>query len=489
MKKAAGLLSLNPPRKHVISTGGGAFCRRSGGTPVFFSRLGEAARRMTTILRPLLACVVLALAASPATAQLSFASAIDLALKNSPKVQSAEADAAKAQAALEATRDVYIPTLSGGSGLGYSYGFPVGQPSIFNFTSQSLLFNYSQKDYIRAARAALNAANLAVKDARQAVAEDTAITYIAVDRDTQRQTALTQQSGYASRLVEITQDRLSAGQDTEIGLTTARLTAAQIHLAALRADDETATDQAHLARLIGLPTQGLTVISSSIPAITGDYGTTGVSLPATSPAVEEAYANAHSKSLVAFGDARYLWRPQIYFVAQYNRYAKYNNYDLYYRRFQHNNAGIGIEITLPIFDAAHRAKARESAADAVKALHDADLARDQFIEGRAKLEHSTAELAAQTEVATLDQQLAQQQLDAMLIELKSGTGDPNKPQMSPKDEALARIAERTKFLAVLDAKFQMRQAEINLMRQTGQLESWLKSAAAPSTASETASPN
>lgn len=443
--------------------------------------IGRLPQSLAILLRPMLACVVFALMASPAAiAQLSFTSAIDLALKNSPKVQSAEADAAKAQAALEGTRDVYIPTLSGGSGLGYSYGFPVGQPSIFNFTSQSLLFNYSQKDYIRAARAALDAANLAVKDARQAVAEDTAITYIALDRDTQRHAALMQQSSYATRLVEITQDRLTAGQDTEIGLTTARLTAAQIHLAALRADDETATDQAHLAHLVGLPSQGLTIASDSIPAITGDSGTTSAVQPATSPAVEEAYANAHSKSLVAFGDARYLWRPQIYFAAQYNRYTKYNNYDLYYKNFQHNNAGIGIEITLPIFDAAHRAKARESAADAVKALHDADLARDQFIEGRAKLEHSTAELAAQAEVATLDQQLAQQQLDAMLIQLKSGTGDPNKPQMSPKDEELARIAERTKFLDLLDAKFQMRQAEINLMRQTGQLESWIRSAPAAS---------
>lgn len=450
---------------------------------------GDLTRRMTALLRPLLACAVFALAASPAVAQISFTSAIDLALKNSPKVQAAEAAAAKAQAALEGARDVYIPTLAGGSGLGYSYGFPVGQPSIFNFTSQSLLFNFSQRDYIRAARAALNAANLALKDARQAVAEDAAITYIALDRDTQRQAAFSQQSGYANRLVEIVQERLNAGQDTAIGLTTARLTAAQIHLAALRADDDTATNQTHLAHLIGLPAQGLTVISSSIPVIADPATSTTTSLPATSPAVEAAYATAHSKSLIAFGDARYLWRPQIAFAAQYNRYAKYNNYDLYYKRFQHNNAGIGIEITLPIFDAAHRAKARESAADAVRAQHDADQARDEFLEGRVKLEHSTAELAAEAQVATLDQQLAQQQLDAMLIEINSGTGDPNKPQMSPKDEALARIAERTKFLAVIDAKFQMRQAEINLMRQTGQLESWLKSAAgAPPTASATANP-
>jgi hypothetical protein len=220
----------------------------------------------------------------------------------------------------------------------------------------------------------------------------------------------------------------------------------------------------------------LTVVSASIPAIAApsDGQTTHLT---SSPAVDAAYATAHAKSMIALGDSSYLWRPQIFFAAQYNRFTRYNNYDLYYKNFQHNNAGIGIQIQLPIFDAGRRAKARESAADAVQAHHEADLARDQFLEGRQKLENATAELAAQAEVATLDQQLAQQQLDALTVQLKAGTGNPSGPQMSPKDEELSRIAERSKFLAVLDAKFQMRQAEINLMRQTGELEPWLKAAA------------
>jgi hypothetical protein len=48
--------------------------------------------------------------------------------------------------------------------------------------------------------------------------------------------------------------------------------------------------------------------------------------------------------------------------------------------------------------------------------------------------------------------------------------------MTPKDEQKARIAERDKYLGVIDASFQLRQAEIQLLRQTGQLEAWLKSA-------------
>ncbi len=410
-------------------------------------------------------------------AQISFTTAIDLALKNSPKVLMAQADVEKATAALAEARDAYIPTLVGGSGLGYSYGFPVGQPSIFNFTSQSLVLNFSQQDYIRAARSSLNAANLALRDARQAVAEDSAITYLALDRDMQRQAALSDQAGFAGRLVTIVQDRADVGQDTRIDLTTARLSAAQIRLSRLRAEDEAAADRAHLARLTGLPAQGLGIVSSSIPQFSAQATDASTAPLPNSPAVESAYASAKAKRQIAFGDARYVWRPQIYFAAQYNRFTKYNNYDLYYRNFQQNNAGIGVQITLPIFDMVRGAKARESAADAVHAEREADMIRDQFLEGRQKALHAAAELSARAEVASLDQQLAQQQLDAMLVQLNAGTGNLSGVQMTPKDEQTSRIAEREKFLAVLDAGFQMRQAQISLMRQTGDLETWLKSAA------------
>ena len=435
----------------------------------------DSSKRVAAFLRVFLVSSALVCAATSAVGQISFTTAVDLALRNSPKVLMAQANVDKARAALEESKDVYIPSVSAGSGLGYSYGFPVGQPSIFNFTSQSLIFNYSQRDYVRGARSALDAANLALKDAREAVAEDAALSFLTLDRDTQRQAALVEQAGFAARLVAIVQERLDAGQDTSIDFTSARLTAAQIRLARLRADDEVAIDQAHLARLLGLPAQALSVSSNSLPAFptSPDLGVA----PMTSPAVNAAYATARSKRQIAFGDSRYLWRPQIYFAAQYNRFTKYNNYDLYYKNFQHNNAGIGIQIQLPIFDMAHRAKARESAADAAHAEHEADMARDQFLEGRLKIQHSTAELAARAEVATLDQRLAQQQLDALLVQMKSGTGNSSAPQMTPKDEQTSRIAERQKFLAVLDANFQMRQAEINLLRQTGELEGWLKSAA------------
>lgn len=412
---------------------------------------------------------------TPAHAQISFTSAIDLALRNSPQVQAAQAQVDKARAALSESRDIYVPSIVGGSGLGYSYGFPVGQPSIYNFSAQSLVFNFSQHDYIRAARAALDAANYALMDTRQAVAEDTAVTYLALDRDLQRQSALKDENGDANRLVSIVEERLDAGQDSRIELTTAKLTNAQIHLSSLHDEDETDIDRDHLARLIGLPSDGLTTLSSSIPRIATPEASSILSGLESSPGVQAAYAQARAKQEQAFGDARYEWRPQIAFGAQYSRFASYNNYSTYYQNFQHNNAEIGVQITFPVFDLAHRAKARESAADAVHALREADHERDQFLTGRLRLSHAAEELSARLDVAQLDRQLAEEQLDAMNIQLQSGTGNPNAPPMTPKDEQKARIAERQKYISVLDMTLQLRQTQINLLRQTGQLESWLKS--------------
>jgi outer membrane protein TolC len=410
----------------------------------------------------------------PAHAQISFTTAIDLALKSNPKVLTAQAEADKALASLQQLRDAYIPNIVGGSGIGPpSYGFPLGQPSIFNITSTSLVFSYSQRDYLRAARAALDAANLNLKDIREAVAEDVAVTYLALDRDIRRQTALQEQQGFADRLVSIVQDRLDAGQDTPIDLTTSRLTAAQVRLAHLRAEDETDYDRAHLARLIGLPEKGLGTVSDSVPAFPNTAPDLTGTVLANSPAVDAAYATARAKLQTAFGDARYLWRPQIYFEGQYSRFAKYTNIQDYYFRFQQNNAAVGVQITIPVYDKAHQARARESAAEASRAQHEADSIRDQFFDSRLRARHTAAELSTRAEIATLDQQLAKQQLDIMLVQLNSGSGNLSGPQMSPKDEQTARIAEREKFVALINANFEAQQAEISLLRTAGELQAWI----------------
>ncbi|HZL25478.1 MAG TPA: TolC family protein, partial [Acidobacteriaceae bacterium] len=97
----------------------------------------------------------LAVAAPYASAQISLSTAVDLTLRNSPKVKMARADVDKANAALAEAHDAYIPAITSSGGIGESAGVPLSLPVIFNISAQSLAFNFSQPDYVRAARAGI----------------------------------------------------------------------------------------------------------------------------------------------------------------------------------------------------------------------------------------------------------------------------------------------------------------------------------------------
>jgi outer membrane protein TolC len=445
-----------------------------------------ASRRPLHLAIAMALSAVLTLAPS-AQGQISLSTAVDLALGSNPRVQGAHADVAKARAQLAEAHDAYVPSINAGAAVGESYGYSPYPPTLFTVSGGSLVFSASQFYYIRAARAGLDAAQLALDDMREAVAEDTALAYVTLDHDQQRGQVVGQQSGFATTLVAIVQNRVDAGQDTAIELTQARLTAAELRLASLRAADDTAVDREHLARLIGLPAAALSVNT--------DFPASPVSLDATldtlvhgyaNAAVASAFDNAKAKQQQAWGDARFRFRPQVNLFAQYNYYATFSDSFAQLQKIYQANTGqttlsssegaFGVQITLPIMDRTRSAKARESAADATHALHDAQNAQIAALDGQSRLRHSITELQSQAEVAGLRQQLAQQQLDVLQQQLKSG--NPDGPQMTPSDEQNARISEREKFLGVVDAGYQLRQAEIHLLRQTGQLIPWLKSAAA-----------
>src|SRR5580698_2504733 len=143
------------------------------------------------------------LGGSHANAQVSLPSVVDLAVRNSPQVHVALANVQRAVAGLAEARDVYLPSFVLGSSLGYSYGFPVGQPSVYNIGSQSLIYSFSQPDYIRAARAGLQSAQLNLKDDEEQVALDTALAYVQLDTDLRLLAALEEEKSYSERLVGI----------------------------------------------------------------------------------------------------------------------------------------------------------------------------------------------------------------------------------------------------------------------------------------------
>ena len=429
----------------------------------------------------LVTLAILATAAPSAEAQVSFYTAIDLALRNSHEVKMALADVDHAAAGASQARDAYVPTMVIGSSLGYSYGFPVGQPTVVNATANSLVLSFSQPAMIRSARASLMAARASLRDKREKIVADAASNYIELDTDRRELEALDQQHSFGERLLEIERERNAAGLSSTMEVTQAELTNAQLELRRLHLQDHMSLIRLRLANLTGLTEDAITPESASIPGPPTPPAAADMNaiLNTHNGALAAAEADVRAKQNLAVGDSRKEWRPQISFGVQYSRYAEFNNYAEYYLRFQHNNFDVGIDMKLPIFDAEARDQAHASAADAVHAREQADLFRLQLSEQTRELSGSLAELRVQQKIARLQSDYAQENVDAVMTQIQNGTGNPNVTPLTPRDEQKARIEERHRYVQKLDADLQLMQAQIQLQRSLGTLEDWAMQAPHP----------
>jgi outer membrane protein TolC len=422
-----------------------------------------------------------ALAAVPALlpAQVSLTTVVDQAQRNSSAVRLAEADVQKAQAALDQTRDVLIPSLSFGTGLPAfpSVGFTGGVPSILSGNAQYLAFSLPQKHYMDAARSGLQAASLSLKDAQEQVALDASTAYIELDTNDRELDAARQQEEFASRLAAIELERTEAGVDPLSDLLRAQLTSAELKLKRLHLETRAETLSKQLSALTGLPIGSISPDHASIPEIPQ---VKAKEARGTIPGIESARMIARSKQQTAKGDLLTGYLPQIVFGAQYLRSTKLlNDADHYYKNdIPTNNFSSGFSIQLPLFDLGAHAKARQSAAEALRAKVEAEEAQNLDDVRIAELTGSLRELDTLAEIASLKQQIAHEQLQSVLAQLElgngSGSGPGATPQLTPKAEQMARIDERQKYQDALDAGFELSKARLSLLRALGHMEDWLR---------------
>lgn len=117
-------------------------------------------------------------------------------------------------------------------------------------------------------------------------------------------------------------------------------------------------------------------------------------------------------------------------------------------------------------------------AEAHHAEHQLESLRDQDAENRLKLQHSLAELSAKAELAEIDHGLAQDRLDAIIVEENATGVKGSVPAATPKDKLMARIQERRKYLEMLGARLDLTKAQLDALRQAGELEKWIRSCCA-----------
>src|SRR5208337_3306008 len=306
-----------------------------------------------------------------------------------------------------------IPQVVAGSGLGYTYGYPLSiegsPPAIVDVVAQSSVFNPAQRQFLGAAKTDWRASEFQDKEQRNVIIQDVVLTYAELAKWEARQTHLEEDEKQAQQMEHAVAERVQQGVDSNVDLNKAKLTAARVRLHRAEARGNADVLRRHLSTLTGLPASSIEIAAETIPglppvALEEDLSEKAI---AASPAIKFAEQHSLAETMRALGEHRALY-PSIDFSAQYARFSTFNNYTRYFPTgtFQRDNATIGFAFRIPMFNASQRARAEAAEADALKAKKQAEAARNQVAEETLKLQRAAEELEAAREVAQLEYQLA-----------------------------------------------------------------------------------
>ena len=407
---------------------------------------------------------------APPAEPLRFRTAVDLALQHSGVMGIATVSQWRSQKAYQEVRNHWLPQLTVGSGLGYSYGFPLtlegSAPAVANFTSTQSLFNLSLKEFLKAAKIDWKATSFDVQDKREEVILDAALSYAQLVNLTGKLATLAEAQAAAEKAQFMTEQRLKEGVDSKLDLTKSQLAAARIRLRIADAQGQSDVLREHLAKLTGLSPAEIQPDPESMPQLPfisqeDDLAARAI---ANSPVVKLADQKTEAAAARAKGEHR-ATLPFADLASQYAYLARFNGYDQYFIKYTSNNLAAGLNIKFPFFNPVQKARAAQADADTIVAHKQADLTRNQVSENTLKLQRSLRQLQAARDVAKLEWQVSQGDLDAAQARIQTGNG-------STRDAQIAQLEVNDKYAAYLDAEFELTRAGLQLLRLTGELENW-----------------
>jgi outer membrane protein TolC len=395
--------------------------------------------------------------------------AVELALQHANGLAIAAADEQRASAAYSELRGNFVPQVTTGAGLGWSYGFPLSlegaAPSLFNVNAQSALFHFEMHDFLNATRAEIAAASLRKKDQRNQVIQDTVLSYAELQKWEQRLSRLHEVETTAKEFQAAVAERVKEGIDSELDATKARLSAARVRLRLAEAQGAADVLREHLSKLTGIAAANIET-EDGIPALPEPKPEENRAVVDSNPQVKAAVEHARAQFLAAKGDHK-LWLPSLDFGAQYAVLSKFNNYQDYFqpRSFVRNNATIGGVIRFPFLNLPGKARAQAADADALKARKQAEAVRNQVSEETLRLQRAVVQMQAAHDVAELDYEIAQKNIEAVETRMKSAAA-------SLHDLDNARTQASEKLISLQDVTFELERTHIALLRATGELENW-----------------
>ncbi len=399
--------------------------------------------------------------------KLTLKRAVALAVQNSREVQLARMQYDLSQKAAGLQRAEFRPNLYSGSGLAYTNGFPQtpsgGPPSVFNLSYIQTLFNGPLRGELRAAEARTEIQRLGIESVRDGVIVRTALAYLELAKVRHSLELLRHERESAQKIVDVTRERQGAGLELPVEVTKVQLSSARIEQRIAHLEGREDTLEADLRTNLGLPAdQRVEVAYEDLPA-TADQPLRELLNQALSNNVGIKQAEAEQRArLQRLKGEKLGYFPAIDIIGQYGLFARFNNFDEFFRRFRRHNLTVGLEFKIPIYSARTSAAVAQARTDLNAVEIEAKHKSNQLEVEVRRQAHLTRELDLAREVARLELELAQENLRVLQAQFQEG-------RAGLRNLEKARLEENDKWLDFLDADYQRQQARLELLRSTGQL--------------------
>jgi outer membrane protein len=253
---------------------------------------------------------------------------------------------------------------------------------------------------------------------------------------------------------------LEEGRRTELDLDRAKLQGARARQKVLNAESDRDLDELELKRLIGWPGSAPLVLAGDPDAVIPELASTEnlAAVRAADPELKSLGREVELLGRSASLEARH-WAPVIEASAQYQRLAKFNDYDKYYLTFTPDSVAIGVSLGLPLWtggrsaDGARRARAKLERSEAELRTRESDV---EIAVRRA--EAAVARSIAERSLSRRSQGIAEQDLSALQLLVREGRRelddlDARELARADADEeaaaaSLESLLERVKLLAL-----------------------------------------
>ncbi len=399
---------------------------------------------------------------------LTLSKTLELSAQKSLNVRMAEAQSDEASAAVGLQRAPYYPMLSVGSGIAETYGFPLSiegsAPTIFEVDLRESIYDRVQSKKLQSARLKHEGSQAAVQSEQEKAALEAGSLYLELRNQRQRHDHLQEEVKSLQKIVEITQVQVEQGAAEPRDLTEAQLAVAKAKA------DEASTAQAillveeQLRQAVGAPADAVLVLGNEpVPPVS-----TTEPEPQLVDAALQADPVLKQLRLQESADMEEVeaWQgrfyPTIALVGKYGLFSKINNYNLYFTRFQRNNALIGASIQLPLFSPErapelHRAHA-QLRQTRISIEHRANQIR---LDMTKQLSNLTTQ-RAQMEVSRLEVKLAQEDLQVAQAQYDEGRIPLSQLEKMRSDE-------NAKWLQYLSTKLEQEKTQLQLRKRLGHL--------------------